>query len=237
MVGPIDDKYYCLGKEYGFCDRRSGACFCNHGYQGISCQQCLPSHIRVGELCYPRKSCPNDCSNYKTTLGGSIRRGVCNYITGECNCLDHWTGHDCSMRTCHLYHQYCVQCNDQQCLECVQGYSVHLPSNICQPCARFDPRCHFCNEKECLACIDLLLLSIRRAGPRPQDLQILPIDEQERELSITVPFGSLQTNAFDEAEHYFLVDDSDGTSLKDKALTCHQGYHMVRTMSCSIGYM
>lgn len=54
MVGPVDDgMYYCLGKEHGYCDRRSGTCFCNVGYQGISCQDCSPSHYAQGGLCYP----------------------------------------------------------------------------------------------------------------------------------------------------------------------------------------
>ena len=41
MVGPYDDKddsnsdgrYYCCGKEYGYCNQQSGTCFCNKGYQ------------------------------------------------------------------------------------------------------------------------------------------------------------------------------------------------------------
>ena len=33
--GPLGGgQYYCIGKEYGYCDRRSGTCFCNMGYQG-----------------------------------------------------------------------------------------------------------------------------------------------------------------------------------------------------------
>ena len=41
MVGPLDDdKFYCRGKEFGYCDRRSGTCFCNRGYSGKSCEMC-----------------------------------------------------------------------------------------------------------------------------------------------------------------------------------------------------
>lgn len=55
MVGPVDDgMYYCLGKEHGYCDRRSGTCFCNVGYQGISCQDCSSTHYEQGGLCYPK---------------------------------------------------------------------------------------------------------------------------------------------------------------------------------------
>mmetsp|Transcript_13623 Transcript_13623/g.16691 ORF Transcript_13623/g.16691 Transcript_13623/m.16691 type:complete len:340 (+) Transcript_13623:857-1876(+) len=85
MIGPIDDDtYYCLAKEYGYCDRRSGTCFCNEGYQGVSCEDCSPSQIRVGSLCYPRKLCPNSCSG----------AGDCDHLTGLCSCLDHCFGNN-----------------------------------------------------------------------------------------------------------------------------------------------
>lgn len=55
MVGPVEDgMFYCLGKEHGYCDRRSGTCFCNVGYQGISCQDCSSTHYAEGGLCYPK---------------------------------------------------------------------------------------------------------------------------------------------------------------------------------------
>lgn len=284
MIGPTDDdKYYCLGKEYGYCDRRSGTCFCNTGYKGPSCASCAPSHIKVGDLCYPIQKCPKDCS----------RHGTCDFVTGVCTCHDkYWYGVDCSKRTCQEWDEYCMDCNDVECLKCIPGYSVNnnivrtttttttpttpttttttavtTTSNenntthstnatnaepqsqpeaqqqqqqhqhqhqLCQPCTRFDPRCRVCNAHQCLECIDLLLLSIRRAGPRPQDYQTpLPPDELERELSITVPFASLQTNAFDEAESYFLMEDyyygDDFIPLKDRTVSCHQGYQWVRS--------
>ena len=91
MVGPLTDgKYYCLAKEYGYCDRRSGACFCNTGYEGVDCSSCSPSHVREGGLCYPKIFCPNHCS-------GS---GVCDYLTGTCACREHRTGADCSTQLC-----------------------------------------------------------------------------------------------------------------------------------------
>lgn len=63
MVGPFTDgNYYCTAKEYGYCDQRSGTCFCNVGYQGIDCSSCQDSHYLLGNLCYPKKLCPNDCS-------------------------------------------------------------------------------------------------------------------------------------------------------------------------------
>ena len=65
MVGPFGDDpaYYCRGEEYGACDRRSGTCFCHEGYAGEACEGCAPTHFKVGGLCYPKKVCPNDCSN------------------------------------------------------------------------------------------------------------------------------------------------------------------------------
>ena len=32
MIGPLDGMYYCTDKAFGYCDRRSGACFCGGGY-------------------------------------------------------------------------------------------------------------------------------------------------------------------------------------------------------------
>jgi hypothetical protein len=218
MVGPIDEKYYCRGKEYGYCDRRSGTCFCNDGYTGESCDQCDPSHFELGGLCYPKRLCPNDCSN----------AGVCNHLTGQCECSDHRDGEDCSVSKCSAFHEFCTHCNDDHCVECEQGWSVMSDFGLgsqCEPCHRFDPRCINCNATACSSCVDLLLLSIHRSGRRPQDPP-LPIDELTRELSVTVPFGSTQEDAFYDAEHYFMVDPS-LAPLKNSAVECHQGLNSV----------
>lgn len=73
--------------------------------------------------------------------------------------------------------------------------------------------------------MDLLLLSIHRSGERPHDPP-LPMDELTRELSITVPFGSTQEDAFYDAEHYFLVDPQ-LVPLNESAIECHQGLNGV----------
>lgn len=202
MVGPFvssDDvqqnsssnKYYCSGKEYGYCDRRSGTCFCNHGYTGKSCEKCVENtHIRVGSLCYEKKQCPNDCMGSRDPidpLGESTnsitrsegRGGTCDYITGKCQCFPFRTGDDCSIQICSkLFHPFCTSCNQTTCLECKQGYTPVVSVSFaeeendegssvvsCKPCSKlFDPRCLACNQNECLSCIDLLLTSIRRAG-------------------------------------------------------------------------
>ncbi|KAL3778635.1 hypothetical protein HJC23_001584 [Cyclotella cryptica] len=223
MVGPLDEKYYCRGKEYGYCDRRSGTCFCNHGYMGDFCESCAPSHFEIGGLCYPKVLCPNDCSN----------AGVCNYLTGRCECSKHREGEYCSKSRCSTFHEFCTRCNDYGCVECEEGFSV-MPGaesgSQCEPCYRFDPRCRNCNSTVCTACVDLLLLSIHRSGQRPQDPP-LPIDELTRELSVTVPFGSIQEDAFYDAEHYFLVDPA-LIPLKESAVECHYGLSLDDSISC-----
>ncbi len=229
MVGPMDGKYYCQAKENGYCDRRSGTCFCNHGYKGDSCNECAPSHFLLGSLCYPKKSCPSDCSG----------AGECNYLTGICKCYEYREGLDCSKKLCTKYHEYCTHCNNVDgCLSCIQGYYVDQTSgsivNSCKPCTRFDPRCRECNSTACLSCSDLLLTSIRRSGRRKFDPE-LPQDEKERELSITIPFGSQQTNAFDEAEsNYHVVQETRGLKLplKDHAHSCHEGLDLSMSLSC-----
>jgi len=83
MVGPFSDgSYYCTAREYGYCDRRSGTCFCNAGYKGIDCSECQDSHYQVGYLCFPKKLCPLDCSG----------AGTCDHSTGLCYCLPHRIG-------------------------------------------------------------------------------------------------------------------------------------------------
>ena len=223
MVGPIDNEYYCRSREYGVCDRRSGICFCNEGYEGEACEDCAPTHYFLGGLCYPKKVCPNDCSN----------AGQCNYATGICECSDHREGGDCSRSKCALMHQFCNACNDDGCIECEDGWSVRADAPMgsqCEPCWRFDPRCRDCNADECTSCIDLLLLSIHRSGRRPQDPP-LPVDELMRELSVTVPFGSQQDDAFYDAEHYFLVDPA-LVPLNESAVECHQGLNFDDSITC-----
>ena len=249
----------------GYCDRRSGTCFCNEGYIGDGCEACdTLTHIDVGGMmCHPKRLCPNDCSNsnynnnaMNGVVGGGVVGGVCNYITGKCECSNHRTGDDCSQSKCSLFHNFCTHCNDEKCLQCEDGWSVvdhhgddddgenaslssTTTSTTCEPCWRYDPRCRECNSKTCTSCIDLLLLSIHRSGRRPQDPP-LPIDELSRELSVTVPFCSLNDDAYFDAEHYFLVGgDEDSTTslavvppLNASAVECHQGLNSDDTITC-----
>ncbi|GMH63949.1 hypothetical protein TrLO_g8091 [Triparma laevis f. longispina] len=224
MVGPLSDKkYYCLAKEFGYCDRRSGSCFCNVGYEGSDCGNCSPTHVREGGLCYPKKLCPQDCS-------GS---GVCDYLTGTCTCREHRSGSDCSTKLCTQWDVKCNECDDGGCLKCTEGYAVNrdLPALYqCRSCTIHDPRCSVCTVDSCLSCSDPLLTSIRRSGARPTDIA-LPQDELDRELSILVPFGSLQVNAFDEAEPFYL--QKTGPDLYSVAEACDQGFDTNRDWNCS----
>ncbi len=221
MVGPFTENgaYYCTSEFRGICDRRSGTCLCNDGYAGESCDTCDTStHFEIGGLCYPKRECPNDCSF----------AGECNFLTGVCECSDHRVGDDCSTSKCSTFHQFCTHCNDDGCVQCEEGFSVnkeHPRGAQCEPCWRFDPRCRDCNADACTSCIDMLLLSIHRSGRRPQDPP-LPVDELMRELSVTVPFGSQQDDAFYDAEYYFLVDPS-LVPLNESAVECHQGLNSV----------
>ena len=156
MVGPVgDNKYYCNGKEYGYCDRRSGTCFCNMGYMGIDCSICTNTHFELGGLCYPKKICPNDCSG-----GGCVMQctlvlrasldafvfvlrllpSACNHTTGECLCDPQYWGDDCSQLACHKYNRLCEACTNTSCIRCVEGWSVSSNGTQCEPCDRFDPR-------------------------------------------------------------------------------------------------
>ena len=51
-------------------------------------------------------------------------------------------------------------------------------------------------------------------------------------MSVTVPFGSPQTDAFYDAEHYFLVDDPSLVPLNESAVECHQGLHSDDSITC-----
>lgn len=227
MIGPLTDgKFYCLAKEYGYCDRRSGTCFCNDGYKGEKCEECDPNHHRVGSLCYEKVMCPNHCSF----------QGECNFLTGKCTCNEFREGPDCSTFKCSKFHsEQCTLCNDRHCLQCSPGFSVNKyapPGGQCEPCYRYDPRCTACDEVQCLECTDLLLQSIKRSGRRKGvDVQ-LPPDELQRQLSISVPFGSKQTNAFDEAEIYDVLDDI-LVPLHQSSIQCDQGTTGDASFSCS----
>ena len=125
MVGPIQGKYYCGRKEHGYCDRRSGSCFCNNGYTGLDCAACRPTHHWNGTFCHPKIPCPNDCS------GG----GKCDFDTGICKCAPHRVNPascddprcmDCSQPICSSHDPLCVQCNAESCFRCEQGFFVKL---------------------------------------------------------------------------------------------------------------
>jgi hypothetical protein len=64
MVGPVGGIYFCSSPAAGYCDRRSGACFCSAGYSGADCGICRPTHVRepLNGTCVARLPCPNGCS-------------------------------------------------------------------------------------------------------------------------------------------------------------------------------
>ncbi|KAJ1455738.1 hypothetical protein M885DRAFT_440724 [Pelagophyceae sp. CCMP2097] len=220
MVGPVGNgRYYCRGKEFGYCDRRSGTCVCNTGYQGVDCGACTPTHYASGSLCYPKRTCPNECSG----------QGECDYATGACACLAHRRGEDCATPRCTLFDSLCEECTDATCVRCVEG---HFYSNAtgCASCTVHDPRCASCNEFQCLECVDPLLWSIRRSGKRRSDSE-LPADELRRELSTYLEFGTQREDAFDEAEPFRVATAS--KPLKDLATRCDEGFDGTATFNCS----
>ena len=216
----IQTKHYCRGKEYGYCDIRSGTCFCKDGYQGLSCESCSPSYYKVGVKCFPKKLCPNDCSG----------AGKCDYATGMCHCMEHREGDSCSKPVCTKFHPLCTACDKTQCLGCLSGYSVD-DVNICNSCRRFDPRCFKCDAIRCLDCADLLLWGITQTGARPED-PALPADEIDRQLSYNIPYGTLDPRYFDEAEVYEIVNHPEALPLKDHAQSCDQGINMDDSEEC-----
>lgn len=224
MVGPFSDgSFYCTAKEYGYCDRRSGTCFCNAGYSGIDCSECSGTHVQVGNLCYPKKLCTNDCSG----------AGDCNFITGTCKCQIHRKGSYCQNLICETFHPLCDKCSDSKCLRCSTGYYLTgNASTICDTCLKFDPRCATCTVEEgCTLCADPLLTSIRRSGKRTID-KALPIEESTRELSITIPFGSKSAESFNEAEAYQVIPPTKGVYLNDRAIDCDQGLYNNASITC-----
>jgi hypothetical protein len=158
MVGPFSDgSYYCAAKEFGYCDRRSGTCFCNNGYQGIDCTDCIDSYFKIGYHCFPKKNCPDDCNG----------NGICNYNNGTCSCFSHRTGISCQSMLCSNYNSNCDSCSNTQCLKCQSGYYLTLDFRICSSCQDFDPRCAECTQsKGCTMCVDSTLTSVARSGAR-----------------------------------------------------------------------
>jgi hypothetical protein len=223
MVGPFSDgNYFCTAKEYGYCDRRSGVCFCSIGYQGIDCSECTPSYFMIGNLCYPKKLCPNDCSN----------SGTCDYVTGTCQCFPSRVGVDCSELLCQAIDILCEACSSIQnkCLRCQAGYYLSATGS-CSSCYDFDPRCAGCTLDEgCTLCSDPLLTSVHRSGYRAQDPP-LPIEEADREFSITLPFGTKSPESFADTEAYIVVTTPD-KPLYNATTTCDQGYSNDDSWTC-----
>ena len=225
MVGPFSDgMYYCTAREFGYCDRRSGTCFCRMGYGGVDCSECTGTHFRQpgSSLCVPRTLCKNDCSG----------AGSCNFYNGKCTCLPYRTGDDCSIKLCSIYSDLCEACSQEKCLRCRSGYYLTgNSSRVCGSCYDFDPRCARCTAAlGCTDCADPLLTSVRRSGYRKSDPR-LPIEEDTRELSLTMPFGTKSPDAFAEAEFYQVATDT-SVAINVKSKVCDQGLRNDETWDC-----
>ena len=208
MVGPVGGVYFCSSEAAGYCDRRSGACFCSAGYSGADCGACRPTHTRdpATRACVPRVQCPGGCSG----------AGACDSATGACACEPGRRGVDCSLHTCRLLHRWCTSCNATACLACEQGYFWASGGGAgggppgCEPCTRFDPRCAECTEAGgCSACADPLLRGAARSGRRRVDPP-LPWDEDARGVGgggsgAGAGFGSQDAAFFRGAEAFFLA--------------------------------
>ncbi|KAG7381871.1 hypothetical protein PHYPSEUDO_005527 [Phytophthora pseudosyringae] len=225
MVGPgRNGEFYCFGREYGYCDRRSGLCVCNEGHTGLDCTTCQPGGLLAERILlrYFVESCPNDCS----------RGGECDYATGICACEPTRRGADCSQRFC-AFVEKCVSCTSTVCLKCVEGFYVDPSTQSCVSCARYDPRCLRCSSTGCLACADLQLNSVRRSGARRID-QPLPDDERLREFSQAFVYGSQDPRVFDEAESFTLAPASYSSSpLNESSVACTQGDNADAGWTCS----
>lgn len=167
----------------------------------------------VGTLCHPKKLCEADCSG----------AGSCNFYNGTCSCLPHRQGRLCEIQLCSMFSPLCESCTANQCLRCAGGYYLTLESNVCSTCYDFDPRCAGCTkELGCTTCADPVLTSVRRSGYRASDPK-QPIEEDTREFSITLPFGTKSPESFADAENFFVVKTKDETPLKNFSTTCSQG--------------
>lgn len=223
MVGPFSDgNFYCTAREFGYCDRRSGACFCNVGYQGVDCSDCKPTHFKHEGSCFPKKLCPNDCSG----------AGDCDFWSGTCSCQPHRIGSDCSTKLCTVFSPLCQACTADECLFCKAGYYLTgNSSNICSSCYDFDPRCAGCTlEEGCTECADPILTSVRRSGYRFADPR-LPLEEEIREFSVTLPFGTKSPESFIEAES-FVISSTPDKPLRDNSVTCSQGLELTADWLC-----
>lgn len=59
----------------------------------------------------------------------------------------------------------------------------------------------------------------------------LPIEEADREFSITLPFGTKSAESFSEAEHFFVATTQD-TPLNQATISCEQGLKDDETWDC-----
>jgi hypothetical protein len=148
-------------------------------------------------------------------------------------------GENCGQLVCKKIIDLCESCAtvgsgqsvSVKCLRCKAGYYINATGG-CSSCYTFDPRCTGCTmDIGCSVCSDPLLLSIRRSGYRSSD-RALPLEEATRELSIALPFGTKNPNAFGDVESFEVVSTPD-KPLNSRTVVCHQGLHMDERWDCS----
>ena len=127
----------------------------------------------------------------------------------------------------------CIDCTEQGCTRCMQGYHFDETSLTCRECTRdYDPRCLSCDSETCLKCMDRELLSIRRSGPRASDPA--SFHNELKELAVTLLHGTQQTDYFDESEPFRVVSNASmRRPLFEETKRCDQGQMGSSAWNCS----